>query len=69
MKPPSLKKLQADVAAFNEKYKVGDSVVLRLDLGKEKQTKLCSEAYIASGVNAVAHFEGINGYYLIDRVK
>ena len=69
MKPPLLKRLQSDVEAFNAKYKVGDEVVLRLDLGKEKQTKLCSEAYVASGVNAVANFEGINGYYLIDRVK
>jgi hypothetical protein len=69
MRQPSILQLNRQVDDFNSKYKVGDIVKLKLDSGEVKEVKLRTEAYVASGCSAVAFFEGIRGYYLIDRVK
>jgi len=64
----SLSQLNRQVDDFNTKYKVGDTVKLKLNNGETKEVRLRTEAYVTGGHSAVAFFEGIGSYYLIDRV-
>lgn len=67
-KKKSLKTLEAEVKAFNEKHKVGDSVTLLLDSGQIKSTRIKHEATILGGHTAVGWFEGVSGCYSLRNV-
>jgi hypothetical protein len=67
-----MRKVNAEMEAlraenWNLKHKVGTSVVLRKDSGENIQTKTRSEAYVCDAGYAVCFFEGVSGYYLLDR--
>lgn len=55
------------IPAFNEKYKVGDSVVVIDDEGKEFTDVIKYPASVMGGHTAMAWLEG-KGSYLLDRV-
>lgn len=62
----------AQIAAFqvenwNLKYPVGTPVTLRLDSGNILMTRTRYPAYLAHSGHAVCFFEGVTGYYLLDR--
>ena len=69
MRQPSLSQLNSQVDEFNEKYKVGDMLMLKLDTGETKQVKLQTPAKVMHGHSAIAWFEEVSGCYLINRVK
>ena len=52
---------------WNLKHPVGTAVTLRKDNGEVKVTLTRSEAYVCDAGYAVAFFEGVSGYYLLDR--
>lgn len=52
---------------WNLKHPVGTEVKLRLDSGIDKMTKTRTKAYVADCGLAVCFFEGVTGYYLLDR--
>lgn len=52
---------------WNLKHPVGTEVVLAKDSGEMKETRTRSEAYVADSGHAVCFFEGVSGYYLLDR--
>jgi hypothetical protein len=54
---------------WNLKHPVGTAVRLRKDSGEIKDTKTRSEAYVADSGHAVCFFEGVSGYYLLDRAE
>jgi ribosomal protein L21E len=64
----SREQLQKEVNAFNEKFKPGDEVALKLDSGKTAIVRVLFEANIMGG-SAVTWFEGLSGYYLTSRVS
>ena len=53
---------------FNARYPVGTRVILRKDGGYLVDTKTRTTAGVVHGRDAVIFLEGINGYYLLDRV-
>jgi len=55
------------VENWNLKHPIGTLVNLRMDNGTEKITKTRHEAYVAASGHAVCFFEGVSGYYLLDR--
>lgn len=63
------KKLQAEIDAFNLKFKVGDPVKVKLDSGEVKETTVKHEATILGGHTAVGWFNGISGCYSLKSVK
>ena len=52
---------------WNFKHPVGTAVLLRKDSGEIKETKTRSEAYVSESGSAVCFFEGVSGYYLLNR--
>lgn len=52
---------------WNLKHPVGTRVLLKRDSGQLLQTKTRSEAYVCPSGYAVCFFEGVSGYYLLDR--
>jgi hypothetical protein len=52
---------------WNLKYPIGTAVTLRKDSGEVKETKTRSEAYVCDSGHAVCFFEGVSGYYLLNR--
>ena len=52
---------------WNLKYPVGTSVVLRTDGKGDINTNTRSEAYVCDSGHAVCFFEGVSGYYLLNR--
>jgi hypothetical protein len=56
------------VENWNLKHPVGAIVKLKLDNGTEKITKTRSEAYVCDAGYPVCFFEGVRGYYLLERV-
>lgn len=52
---------------WNFKYPVGTLVKVSMDDGTTRITKTRSEAYVCDAGYPVAFFEGISGYYLLDR--
>jgi hypothetical protein len=52
---------------WNLKHPVGTPVTLRKDSGETVQTKTRYAAYVADSGHAVCFFEGVSGYYLLDR--
>jgi hypothetical protein len=68
-KQKSQHQLQSEVDAFNQKHKVGDKVMLRIDSDGVKEVTIKHPATIAGGHSAVGWFEEISGYYLLDRVQ
>lgn len=70
MSQRSLQKLQHQCDAFNEKYPVGASVLLKKDgVDVPIKTSVRHPAYVLSGHSAVAFFDGVSGCYLIDCVR
>lgn len=67
-KKKSLKTLEAQVEKFNQAHKVGDSVLLQLDSGEQRQVKIYHEATILGGHTAVGWFEGVRGCYALESV-
>jgi hypothetical protein len=57
------------VENWNLKHPVGTRVALHKDSGAILDTKTRSEAYIADSGHAVCFFEGVSGYYLLDRAQ
>lgn len=52
---------------WNLKHPVGTAVMLAKDSGEVKETKTRSEAFVCNSGHAVCFFEGVSGYYLLDR--
>lgn len=67
MRKPNLKMAELEAENWNLKHPVGTLVVLRKDSGENLQTKTRSEAYVCDSGYAVCFFEGVSGYYLLDR--
>lgn len=61
------KMAELEVENWNLKHPVGTEVTLRLDSGQDRATKTRSEAYVADCGVAACFFEGVSGYYLLDR--
>lgn len=68
MMPPSLKSLQKQCDAFNQRYPVGQRVTVRKDDGTGLSTVTQTEAHVLSGHSAVISVKGISGVYLLARV-
>lgn len=67
MKQKTLKKLQKQVDAFNEKYPMGSTVML--DKGGEVvHVKVKFPAQVLYQHSAVGWFEGISGCYSLDMI-
>ena len=54
---------------WNLKHPVGTPVSLRKDNGETIETKTRSEAYVCESGYAVCFFEGVSGYYLLNRAE
>jgi hypothetical protein len=52
---------------WNLKHPVGTPVTLQKDGGEALETKTRSAAYVADSGYAVCFFEGVSGYYLLNR--
>lgn len=52
---------------WNLKHPVGINVELRKDSGEIFSTKTRSEAYVCDAGYAVCFFDGVSGYYLLER--
>lgn len=61
-------KLQVQIDRFNEKYKVGDQIILEKDNGSVEQDEIRYPASIMGGHSAMAWLVK-NGSYKLDRVK
>lgn len=61
-------KLQS-VEQWNERHPVGSDVIVRLDSGKDLQTRTRSRAEILSGHTPVIWLEGVRGCYILERVR
>lgn len=55
------------VRLWNERHLVGTLVRLRHDNGDAPLVRTRSEAFLSESGEAVCFFEGISGYYLLDR--
>lgn len=60
-------KAELIVENWNLKHPVGTPVKLRKDSGDVIETKTRYPAYISDSGHAVCFFEGVSGYYMIDR--
>lgn len=56
-----------EVENWNLKHPVGTPVLLSKDSGQVLNTKTRSEAYVCDSGHAVCFFEGVSGYYLLNR--
>ncbi len=61
-------KAEIQVKDWNNRYKIGQRVKVRKDLGEVVETATRSEAQILPSGTAVIWVEGIAGCYLLDRV-
>jgi hypothetical protein len=52
---------------WNLKYPVGTAVNLAKDSGTTITTKTRTPAYVADSGHAICFFEGVTGYYLLNR--
>ena len=52
---------------WNLKHPVGTAVTLKMDSGETRKTKTRSEAFVSHSGHAVCFFEGVLGYYLLNR--
>ena len=52
---------------WNLKHPVGSSVLLHTDSKGDIRTHTRSEAYVCDSGHAVCFFDGISGYYLLNR--
>lgn len=58
---------ELEVENWNLKHPVGTMVILRKDSGELLRTKTRYPAYISDSGHAVCFFEGVSGYYMLDR--
>jgi len=65
----SAKQQQKMVDNWNEKYPVGQKVLLRLDDGSDMETKTVDQAMLLGGHTAIGWFEGIMGCYSLERAR
>jgi hypothetical protein len=56
-----------EVEYWNSTYPVGTAVILRSDCGVTKTTRTRSPAQVSNSGHAVCFFEGVTGYYLLER--
>lgn len=63
------KKEQKKVDDWNDKYDVGQKVVITKDDGTKVETITDSKAELLSGHTAVCWFKGIRGFYCLGRAK
>jgi hypothetical protein len=61
-------KLEMQITAFNEKYKPGDQLNIKMDSGEIKQVTVKCPATILGGHTAVGWFNEISGCYDLSRV-
>ena len=54
---------------WNLKYPIGTPVTVLKDSDQIVQTKTRSHAYVSDSGHAVCFFEGVSGYYLLERAK
>jgi hypothetical protein len=54
---------------WNDKYDVGQKVIVKMDDGSEKTTITKYQATVMGGHTAVGWFEGIRGGYLLKRAR
>lgn len=52
---------------WNLKHPVGTAVHLRKDSGEVVKTKTRTQAFVCDSGYAVCFFEGVSGYYLLNR--
>ena len=52
---------------WNLKHPVGTAVTLKMDSGENRKTKTRTEAFVCDSGYAVCFFEGVSGYYLMNR--
>lgn len=60
---------ELNVENWNLKHPVGTQVKLRMDNGTDKITRTRYEAYVCDAGYPVCFFEGVSGYYLLDRAE
>lgn len=65
----SMRLAELEVENWNLKHPVGTAVRLRKDSGDVIETKTRYPAYISDSGHAVCFFEGVSGYYLLDRAE
>lgn len=58
---------ELEVENWNLKHPVGTMVTLQKDNGEVLHTKTRYPAYISDSGHAVCFFEGVSGYYMLDR--
>ena len=67
-KQPVMQRLAAlEAENWNLKHPIGTSVILHTDSKGDVRTNTRSEAYVCDSGYAVCFFEGISGYYLLNR--
>lgn len=54
---------------WNLKHPIGTAVQLRNDFGKPTDTRTRSEAFVCDSGHAVCFFEGVSGYYALNRAE
>lgn len=67
-KRPTPAQLQKQVDQFNQRWREGQQVSVRMDNGTARITNTRGPAWVLSGHSAVIALEGISGCYLLDRV-
>ena len=55
------------VENWNLKHPIGTHVNLRMDSGEVRSTRTRYEAYVCDAGYPICFFEGVSGYYLLDR--
>ena len=55
------------VENWNLKHRVGTPVNLRKDNGDIFKTYTTAEAFVSNSGHAVCYFEGVSGFYMLDR--
>lgn len=54
-------------SVWNSKHPVGTAVILRMDSEKGVQTHTRTPAQVSNSGEPICWFEGVSGYYLLDR--
>lgn len=68
-KPSSVTAQIRAVRDWNDQYPVGTPCTVELDSGEIRATKTRNSAWMLSGHTAVVMLDGINGAYLLSRVR
>lgn len=72
MRPPSPKKLQAEVDRFNKRFPVGSQVLAwtgHMGDGPGKPGTVKAPAYVLGGHTAVASIDGVRGCVAVSHIR